>query len=688
MWFSRRDAIRRAGLAGLLGIGSTVPADADSAHGGEHLYAPAVPGSRERPLKQRLEDRLSVLDFGARGDGTSDDTAAFQRAADASTESGKTLFIPATREGYRITDTVKISCRHVTGDANYIGPGARGTLIRFDPSSISDMKPCFSILDGMYASGIFENMTIRGIEKFSRERLSETLQPTLLPSYDAFAPGTCAIGVFGRSQPTFRNVSTSMVKVGLYLDSTNGHVSSFDCYWSGLFGVYCHRNSEDYFFMGGQIHGVFSCVVFGTFSHANHNGGFSGALYRVHMGFAPYSFYQVRDHMFFTRCQGISGRFDYVRFERVGESIFNLLPQSVSAGLSIDSFGMSWSPIHREFPSPQPSGWITNLPPDILPYREQQQYAMRFGEIRGNVNLSWLGDASVVRRSPYADNPLGIALFEYISCGDTANLSILRGDFKVNKGITADSWTRSRVGPVARQGDLMIDRGVAPAGNLLAPPETISNWSIAPDAVDKSRLTTLSIGGGDKYEQFGSNINSSEISPALTPPLAFLEELGSDPTILKFEVKSNGAAFSLPFVKSVSDLMGRSIYLSLWVFGGPADLWIQMKNGKRMYSSYIDSQTIWRKIVCVDQMPDDLIDSLVLKVRSKVCLMAGVMAALDAPSPYNPLNIPGVRGGLALNKFETTAAAPAGGNAAALPARPTGYLTIHVNGKPRQLPFY
>ncbi|QRG09808.1 hypothetical protein EZH22_23185 [Xanthobacter dioxanivorans] len=680
--------MRGAGLMGLPQLASAERAAADSSTNGEKLYLPELPGSVARTISQRLADRISVLDFGAVGDGRTDDTQAFQSAADAAAATGKTLFVPATGNGYRITDTIQIFCRHVLGDSNYLGSRGRGTLVRFEPSVVADMKPCFAIRDGMYASGVFENIAIHGRENYARERLSEVVRADLLPDYQAFSPGVCAIGVFGLSQPTFRNISTVGVKAGLYLDSTNGHISSYDCYWSGLFGVYCHRNSEDYFFMGGQIHGIFACVVFGTFDHANHNGGFTAAMYRVHMGFSPYAFYQVRDHLFLLRCIGLSGRFDYVRFERIGEAIFNFLPQSISGGLSIDSFGMSWSPIHREFPKPQPSGWITNLPPDILPYEEQQQYMMRFGVVQNNVHLSWLGDMSTIRRSPYAEKPRGIALFEYLACSDTSNLAVLRGDFEVKRSTRPDSWTRYRIGPAARKGDLMVDRDVAPAGNLLAAPEAIGNWSRAPDMAGAARLTSGAL--KDMWDSLTAEATGSQVGSqtAREPPLAFLEELGANPTVLKLEAGPGRVVFRLPFGDGGLETERRALYLGFWVFGGPIVSRVRLGNGHDFYETYSDGRQVWKKIVCVDQIPASKIEALTVQLQGGVCLLAGVMATLDGPAPYNARNVPRVRGGLALEKVETDLHAPPAGEAAPLPTRPAGYLTVEINGEQRRLPYY
>ncbi|HJP59260.1 MAG TPA: right-handed parallel beta-helix repeat-containing protein [Gemmatimonadaceae bacterium] len=64
------------------------------------------------PLRDRVHggrgvfDRISVKDFGARGDGINDDTRAFRRALERANNSGSTVIVPNGR--YVISDTLKI----------------------------------------------------------------------------------------------------------------------------------------------------------------------------------------------------------------------------------------------------------------------------------------------------------------------------------------------------------------------------------------------------------------------------------------------------------------------------------------------------------------------------------------------------------------------------------------------------
>ena len=69
-------------------------------------YDPAGTGAVTTNVQAKLRESVSVKDFGAVGDGVTDDTAAIQAAIDALPVRGK-LFFPAAT-AYKITDTIEI----------------------------------------------------------------------------------------------------------------------------------------------------------------------------------------------------------------------------------------------------------------------------------------------------------------------------------------------------------------------------------------------------------------------------------------------------------------------------------------------------------------------------------------------------------------------------------------------------
>ena len=74
-------------------------------------------GAVTRTLQNKARDVVSVMDFGAVGDGVTDDTAAFNAALAAS----KKVIVPATANGYAIAGTISITQQgqHLWGDGRF-----------------------------------------------------------------------------------------------------------------------------------------------------------------------------------------------------------------------------------------------------------------------------------------------------------------------------------------------------------------------------------------------------------------------------------------------------------------------------------------------------------------------------------------------------------------------------------------
>jgi hypothetical protein len=81
-------------------------------------------GTASRNLPVKLAEILSVKDFGATGDGTTDDTTNVQAAATAAAAAGRTLFFPAGN--YRLTNTITVVV------SLWQGEGAGKSIITFD----------------------------------------------------------------------------------------------------------------------------------------------------------------------------------------------------------------------------------------------------------------------------------------------------------------------------------------------------------------------------------------------------------------------------------------------------------------------------------------------------------------------------------------------------------------------------
>jgi polygalacturonase len=100
------DVTKRALSAGL-GVGALAllapRASADTPFSSFAFPATGAPTARTMP--DRLADTKNVKDFGARGNGSTDDTAAIQAAITAAHNSGGIVFFPPGN--YRVTSTVR-----------------------------------------------------------------------------------------------------------------------------------------------------------------------------------------------------------------------------------------------------------------------------------------------------------------------------------------------------------------------------------------------------------------------------------------------------------------------------------------------------------------------------------------------------------------------------------------------------
>ncbi|MFP4361137.1 MAG: glycosyl hydrolase family 28-related protein [Alphaproteobacteria bacterium] len=107
-------------------------------HGG--YYRPAIEGARPRSVADRLGDMISVKDFGAVGDGKTDDAPAFQAAIDA----GYAIFVP--RGTYKIKSSLIIGDKAVYMHGEFGGRFSHGDTpvrpeLRFEPDDNDTDEP-------------------------------------------------------------------------------------------------------------------------------------------------------------------------------------------------------------------------------------------------------------------------------------------------------------------------------------------------------------------------------------------------------------------------------------------------------------------------------------------------------------------------------------------------------------------
>jgi len=104
-----------------------------------------------RTLQKKFDDFASVRDFGAKGDGSTDDTAAIQRALDqlfiqqTNPKVRRSLFFPAGT--YIVSDEIRIPAY-----AKLWGEGANSSIIKYSDGSVATY--CFRTADSLGQTGV------------------------------------------------------------------------------------------------------------------------------------------------------------------------------------------------------------------------------------------------------------------------------------------------------------------------------------------------------------------------------------------------------------------------------------------------------------------------------------------------------------------------------------------------------
>lgn len=475
--------------------------------------------------------------LGAKGDGVADDAKAFN---DAMVLCDKKRKMKLGAKKYRVRSTIENNSRGIEGTARYMDGANDGTFIIFDPiDKETDLLPCLRIGQSGH-NAEFKDFVIKGRVGYNSRGLATWVNKGYFDEQDyrMFAVGHAGIEVTGYNTPVFRNVQTSDIKVGLHMTSINGHITGYDCNFSGLIGAYVKNNSGDYFFQGGGITGAFCGLMIGTTLEANHYGGIGGTLFRVHLGFTPYAIYQVKDdldHPYETLAGvgGLSMKLISTRFERCGEAAIKLLPKSSTDGLSISGFGLTFSPLDYTVHN---GGWECALPDELLPRDQKQKYAAWFGKIGKNVELLG-GDAGGIFKSK-APGALGTIYIDTLD--GNPNFSGVDSIDNVVIRRKVPPYTMEYATPL-EVGNKLRSKFLNPisAGTITQSPHELSSWQLLGKGDGKlsiiEDLSTLPTALTKEILDFtGSNVKVLKYTPdginAQTVALKALNNLVSNPS--------------------------------------------------------------------------------------------------------------------------------------------------------------
>lgn len=216
---------------------------ADIQSGNVNFVAPGT-GAISRTVQEKLGEVVSVKDFGAMGNGTTDDTAAIQAAINSlSGSNSATVFFPAGV--YKVTSAITIT----RGQMVLRGDGMGATVIRCSADAVEVFKVRNPVAPGTLSNFAISDMQIdtTGITPTSGSGLSLENVIAAVVSNVSFGNHATSIGIYGCFNVVIDNVILShgglaspSGRTGIYVTKASasyGNTLSANIFLNGVTGT-------------------------------------------------------------------------------------------------------------------------------------------------------------------------------------------------------------------------------------------------------------------------------------------------------------------------------------------------------------------------------------------------------------------------------------------------------------------
>ena len=219
-----------------------------------------------RTMQQKYDDHASVKDFGAKGDGTTDDTAAINRALfqlfsrATNTEIRRALFFPAGT--YIVTDVIKIPTF-----AKLVGDGHNSSIIKATNAArdaVAMTSDSIQQIDGSVGSGgatVPGNVHIDGITFFASV---DTVDGLVINQAQNVTISNCRFQGFNSTIPSAVGNSATTVKLESSATRETEHVNFVGCVFTlSSFLVVADNDMSSITFSGCEFSNAFKGAKIG-----------------------------------------------------------------------------------------------------------------------------------------------------------------------------------------------------------------------------------------------------------------------------------------------------------------------------------------------------------------------------------------------------------------------------------------